>query len=870
MSIFISTHHMAFITKKKSNTTYKNPESLFRDLRSRNVEGLMSQQADMLREYMKVNDASDIALELPTGSGKTLVGLLIAEWRRTLSKKPTLFVCPTSQLAYQVSEQAKREYGLKVLPFTGRVKDYEPKDKTTFLRGEVIGVTNYSSLFNSNPFFKDLETVVFDDAHAAENYVSGCWSLQVNQGEKDHVALFNALIAAIRDHIPEHDRMNFEDDQNCPLDSQWVNHLPLPKLYDLKANIISIFDEYTKGISLRYSWSLIRENLHACNLFYTNRSFLLRPFLPPLEFFKPFSKTGQRIYMSATLGEGGDLERQFGTYRIKRIPSPSGWEKQGIGRRFFLLPMVKYDEETSKAKAVSWINKFNRALIVTPSDREAQTFKDIVNEKLHYEVFEADQIEKSKHSFVSTNKAVAVLANRYDGIDLNGEDCRYLIISGLPEATNLQERFILSRMSSSPMFHERIRTRITQAVGRCTRSSTDWALVVLIGEKATNYFLNRENVEKLHPELQAEIEFGMSQSEIEDDAEVDANIDLFVSHGEEWAEAESAIIDDRDGREKHVEPSSVVLSKTVDREIMFFNALWTENFESALSYANDIVAELSGDELRGLRAWWYYQAGNAAFSHGKATENDAFVDTARGLYANAYTAAPTISWLRHLPQAQSGSKAVAANADFVYPEILDRIEREFERCGTTNVRKLDREFKAIRDGLLSEDSKSFEDAQVKLGKLFGYISVNSEEDSAPDPWWILTEHNGIVFEDYTATKNEEPRVGKNKIIQAKAHLEWLASEYPDITFQPVLCTTAKNATRDSERFSKELFYMNVSEMRQFAEDGLVMIRKLWDSYNGAGNISWRSSAIEIIKRHNLTPEEVIVRLTAQKFSDLYE
>jgi Rad3-related DNA helicase len=40
----------------------------------------------MLEGYEGQIDAADLALELPTGTGKTLIGLLIAEWRRRGSR----------------------------------------------------------------------------------------------------------------------------------------------------------------------------------------------------------------------------------------------------------------------------------------------------------------------------------------------------------------------------------------------------------------------------------------------------------------------------------------------------------------------------------------------------------------------------------------------------------------------------------------------------------------------------------------------------------------------------------------------------------------------------------------------------------------
>src|SRR5690606_6405872 len=147
---------------------------------------------------------------------------------------------------------------------------------------------------------------------------------------------------------------------------------------------------------------------------------------------------------------------------------PSGWDKQGIGRRFFVFPMRVWDEKTSLDIAVSWVTKFDRALVLAPSGRDADTVREVIGslpETQSHTLFNAEQLEASKKSFTQAKSAIAVLANRYDGIDLIGDECRYLIIYGLPESTNLQERFIISRLGASVLFQVRIRTRITQAVG---------------------------------------------------------------------------------------------------------------------------------------------------------------------------------------------------------------------------------------------------------------------------------------------------------------------------------------------------------------------------------------------------------------------
>lgn len=101
---------MAFRKKKKTNTSYDNPEALFRDRRNRTVQGLISHQSDILRRYQdEAFNQTNVALELPTGSGKTLVGLLIAEFRRVTKGERVLYLCPTKQLALQVCEQSERK-----------------------------------------------------------------------------------------------------------------------------------------------------------------------------------------------------------------------------------------------------------------------------------------------------------------------------------------------------------------------------------------------------------------------------------------------------------------------------------------------------------------------------------------------------------------------------------------------------------------------------------------------------------------------------------------------------------------------------------------------------------------------------------------
>ena len=83
---------MAFKTRKTEEFFYSSPQEMYQDNKLKKIMGPLDYQATMLEEYNKNMDKKTVALELPTGSGKTLVGLLIGEYRRRKNKEKIVFV----------------------------------------------------------------------------------------------------------------------------------------------------------------------------------------------------------------------------------------------------------------------------------------------------------------------------------------------------------------------------------------------------------------------------------------------------------------------------------------------------------------------------------------------------------------------------------------------------------------------------------------------------------------------------------------------------------------------------------------------------------------------------------------------------------
>jgi len=109
-----------------------------------------------------------------------------------------VYLCPTRQLVNQVAEQANDQYGLRVDAFVGSAAQYDASAKSAYQSADRLAVTTYSSLFNSNPYFKNAHLLLLDDAHAADNYISETWSLRISRTDEDHKSLHAALAALLR------------------------------------------------------------------------------------------------------------------------------------------------------------------------------------------------------------------------------------------------------------------------------------------------------------------------------------------------------------------------------------------------------------------------------------------------------------------------------------------------------------------------------------------------------------------------------------------------------------------------------------------------------------------------------------------------
>ena len=236
-----------------------------------------------------------------------------------------------------------------------------------------------------------------------------------------------------------------------------------------------------------------------------------------------------------------------------------------------------------------------KSVFLVPDSQSVDAIKQFYEDNLNdTKVFDAKDIEESKQSFVDSPAATVILANRFDGIDFSDDESRLLFIWNLPKTTNLQEKFLITRMGASKLYAERIRTRIIQAVGRCSRNPSDYSIVCVIGDTIQNDLTKKEKIKQFAPELRAEIQFGLENSmDYSNVNDVLEQAEDFLNRTAVWQRAEEDIVQLRNeywNEENNAEEQiNQKLHQSAILELKFQYSLWKKDYKSAYEYANNIV-----------------------------------------------------------------------------------------------------------------------------------------------------------------------------------------------------------------------------------------------------------------------------------------
>jgi hypothetical protein len=836
-----------------------DPESVFADLRlqDESVKHLWSHQADILREYQRRHSTStDVALELPTGMGKTLVGLLIGEYRRRAFDERVAYLCPTRQLANQVANQAN-SYGFPAVLLVGPQAAYPAPDHARYVAGNAIAITTYSGVFNTNPRLNDANVLILDDAHAGGDYVAALWSLTIGR----ELPLYRRVVELFADSIPSPLFMRLLTDDIDPRDKPDVFKLPTNRYLERRDALTDLLTVSLEGDAV-YGWRMIRDHLQATHFYVAWSQILIRPLIPPTLRHNPFANARQRVYMSATLGAGGELERVMGVESLGRVPVPETWESQRTGRRFILFPSYSLDAPAVDDVIREAVDGRDRTLLICPSRPQAVELAERLRETTRAEIFDSGDIEHSLVPFSEHRHAALVLSARYDGIDLPDQSCRQLVLLGLPSALNLQERFLTDKLRAQAVLRDRIRTRVTQGIGRCTRNPSDYAAVLLCGSDILEFCLRRENRHGMPRELQAEVRFGLDNSDVTSSDDVNELLSAFYAQDDRWAGADSEIRTLRAECSQMPDAAADQLMGIVPQEVRYSYALWDAELERTLQLAREVADQLGGDELRNYRAWWLY-LGAAAAALLAERDGGRYGPVESELLERARTAA-SVSWIRSLgARGRNG----AANKDRLFLEASENVVGKLRDFGLVGGR-FEKQVTSLQRHLHDRTPEAFHQGMALLGEILGFRTSRPAAMGDPDVVWRLEPHVALIWEAKSQVSDEGPislATARQCVGHANGAGQLLRLHDGEGVFVILACHRAEIA-REAVPQVGDTRAVTIAAIQTLAEDAVNMIRR------ARARLAESSDAItsvqEDMRGSGLIPELVIRRLTAKRAGDL--
>ena len=265
-----------------------NFEEITSPIKGTRFSKLRDAQREALRIYTEgAQKFSDMAVELPTGAGKTLIALLILEYWRKEGKRAAILT-GNKTLARQIESEA-RDLRVPTVRFEGRGDELSSKDLRSYRRAAAIGVMNYWVYINQSPTVDPADILVLDDAQLAEGALSSLFSASI--GRKEHAPLFDQAMKLFAQYT------------DSPVADDWVKGIALgpwgPTDLVTFPDFLAMCDEFEALIDaelrkapdnaewkdLRFRWGRLRPKARQVLIFLAQDEIVLRPYIFPAQDF---------------------------------------------------------------------------------------------------------------------------------------------------------------------------------------------------------------------------------------------------------------------------------------------------------------------------------------------------------------------------------------------------------------------------------------------------------------------------------------------------------------------------------------------------------------------------------------------------------
>ncbi len=739
---------------RKDAPVITDPVQLFDSLdRKTSHVSLRGAQREALGQLHARRSERDLILKMPTGTGKSTVGLLYLMSHMVESRQPGVYLCPNKQLVGQVLEEAAR-LGVRAHAYpTG-----QPHPHVDCMNAEAVIVCTYDKLFNAKSTFQRDDVnitpaaIVLDDAHAGIEEIRAQFTATCTH-EKIKQELLKVLEGACAAYEPAHwEDIKRERRGVATLIPQWLwAALVAPVRIVLSAH------EDDRDDDLMFKWPWLSQVLRWCRCVVAADGVEIVPDILPVRLVRPYEAAGHRVFMSATLADDAVLVRELDCSREAALTPVVPVADAGMGERMVLVPSL-INKDLDREWLMSWVEKRKKrhqaqVVVLSASGKNAKEWA-----KHGALVVLKDDVSEAVAKLRKEEVSLVAFAQRYDGIDLPDAACRILVIDGMPTGQGIIDRYDSSRPGVHAGVRNRTVYRIEQGMGRAVRSNADYAVVILAGPELATFTAKLEVRELMSAEVRAQIELGRELARLASEEPPETAFDNLVSsclkRDPDWRRYYDKQVRARVGPTRATEEVRV---RIADAERRAGTAAHDGDPQKATQILRDLLNEakppldsaVQGRILQSVAGYLHEVDPGEALQVQKAA-----------FEANHDMLRPPAGVVIRPPDASQADTASI---------IIEWVKGFADPNGAIA------EFQTIATGLsFSAPHRTFEEALKQLAKIIGAKGERPESDRAPDNM-ILWPDVSLVIE----AKNEATYdvISKRDAGQLHHSVAWFAENY---------------------------------------------------------------------------------------------
>ena len=572
-------------------------------------------------EYWKKSDNYDlIGIRTPTGSGKTLIGLLILEQARRNSKR-CIYLTHTNQLGERIAEEATKlnipyfilrgATGVKGDRYRARVQAIN--DYNDF---EHIIISNYASFLITPDFPKKIDFLIIDDVDLFYSYLRSYFTIKIEKTNKDYSSkAYNEIINALSDQsYPIIEKINSNSS------NYYDGDIIFPYTYNKIIDVIKKnFNELKKNYNFFFAHSNFFEMIDYYLWFLNNRELTIEPFILPLNQIKiknsshgRFDSIEKIILISATLGSEVRVSLELGFGREKSyFITEETFKQDGIEIKMgdrLIFPIVEATLSEVSPFGLDFVHnslefieilakELKKVLILCWEKREKNLIKSHLNKNLSsfpiYD-FTGDNYGIFK-TFLKSSSGFLLIANRYFGIDIDSQSCQYCILTRMPYFTSNFDILLDKYLKDEYYYYELQSRKITQSFGRINRSDVDYTAYFILDSRFQKIISDRTAFYPLLPkEIKLRLKHSLKESNTGEIESVILESKRFVKDLDGRREKlNKFIVSSKLEDDTTYEIHEDVLKMTYKDEVKGWNSLYMNKYEEAIKYFANIIDLLS-------------------------------------------------------------------------------------------------------------------------------------------------------------------------------------------------------------------------------------------------------------------------------------